>query len=222
MKRLTEREIQEKLYGKYHRQSPLAPTKPEAPPQPKTEPRPVEPKVEVQQELPLGLKEEKPAPLKKKIPSPRKKTLTSPKGAQPCPITSNQARFFVLSFLAIGLILLLFSLKPNSRSQKPDPVKPAPSKAVSQAIPPAPTESKRFTLQTIVYAKRDQAELFVQDLKKKNLQASIEEDTSGKGQTRYLVLVGEFPTAQEAAKSLETLTRTYPELFRGSFVRKTR
>ena len=213
MKRLTEKEIQEKLYGKYHRPSAPLAVKPEAPPMPEAEP-----KLEVQQELPLGLKEEKPAPLKKK--TPKRKIAPPVKGVQPQPLASNQARLFVLSLLAVGLILLLFSLRPRGSSPKPIPIKSISKRDVPQTPLPSQPLPKRFTIQTIVYVKRAQAELFVQDLKQKNLEASIEEDASSKGQTRYLVLVGEFPTAGEAAKSLETFTRTYPELFRGSFVRK--
>ena len=144
------------------------------------------------------------------------------KGNPPQPLAPNQAKLFVVLLFMIGLLLLLFSLKPKSGSSKTVSVKRDSSKSTLQTISPTISEPKRFTLQTIVYAKRDQAQRFVEDLKKKNLQASIEEDASSKGQTRYLILVGEFQTAGEAAKSLETLTRNYPELFKGSFVRKIR
>ena len=218
MKRLTEKEIQEKLYGKYHRGSVPAAAKPEVKPEAKPEPT-VEAKPEIQQELPLGLKkEEKPTQPKRKPPAPRKKTPFPPKSTQP--LAPNQARLFVVSLFVIGLILLLFSLKSKPGSSKTVSVQPTPSKSTMQTISPNVSEPRRFTLQTIIYAKRDQAEHFVEDLKKMNLQALIEEEISDKGQPRYLVLVGDFPTAGEAAKSLETLTRNYPELFRGSFVRK--
>ena len=219
MKRLTEKEIQEKLYGKYHGGSVPAAVKPQIRPEVTPEPTP-EVKPQIQQELPLGLKEEKPLPLKRRAPSPKKKTVPSVKNARPQSLASNQAKLFVISLFVIGLILLLFSLKPKSGSSKTVFVKPDPSKSAMQTISPNLSEPRRFTLQTIIYAKRDQAERFVGDLRKMGLQSSIEEEVSNKGQPRYIVLVGDFPTAGEAAKSLETLTRQYPDLFKGGFVRK--
>lgn len=209
MKRLTERDIQEKLYGKYHRANlPETPPPPAKSPIPEPAPKPApEPK-----------QTQKPPPEPKpKAPKAKKKEAVP--GA-PRPIPPRQASLFVASLLAVAVVILLFSLRSRSVPEKPPAVKPVPSQTAKAPLPPAFPEEKRFTIQTIVYAKRDQAELFVQDLKKKNLEAVIEEGRLGQGQPRYLVCVGDFRTASEAAQSLEKLTRLYPTLFRGGFVRK--
>ena len=237
MKPLNEREVQEKLYGKYHRagasaSSPTSEIETEPTPQLKPQPKavvkekrpptkekvPQKPKVAAQELFP-----DLSSPQASEVKPPRQSPARS-KNLQP--VASDQARFFVVFLLAVGIVLLAVALRSKpipskSFSTRSSVVPSSRQTALKQTdAPPTLPEPKRFTIQAIVYVKKDQAELFAQELKEKNLQASIEQETSSKGQPRYLVFVGEFPTAGEAAKSLESFTRSYPELFRGSFVRK--
>jgi len=222
MKRLTEREIQERLYGSYRGKPPASPppqTKPQTPPQPPERRLELglEPKSE-QKEKPSPKKEkrqrkESPLPQVKRPPQP-----VSPGASQP--LGSKPTKFFVTALLGGGLILLAFSLRSKSSSNPPLSTVPAPVVSSPQTIRQKTFEPRRFAIQTIVYAKRDQAERFVEDLKTKNIQAFLEEEATQRGQMRYVVLVGDFPTAGEAAKFLEQLTLRHPKLFQGSFVRK--
>ena len=224
MKRLTEREIQERLYGKYHKASEETVSVPpaEAPPTVSSEPKPPA----APQDIPakprrLPRKEKRPSKPVKPAAGPSD-LFSSPKPAQKEPSASRplpapQAVLLAIAVFAIGLILfiLFHSQKAEGPRQTRTILKP-----VQPVFPAAQTEAKRFTIQAIVYNTKEQAGRFADDLKGKNLETFIQEELSSRGEPRYLVFVGSYATAGEAAQFLETLTRRYPALFKGSFVRR--
>ncbi len=180
LEKLSEKEIQQRLYGQY------SPAKKE---EIKTEQKPP-PKVV-----------QKPQPAEPKKKSPQK--IENGSGMK---ILWNFA-LGISTILLIGLLIVFLENvpQPTQSSKKLIHQKPSVSTSKITSVP----MHRPYTIQVMVYESKEGAEISAGDLKKRGFPAYIKQSTMVSGKPQFRIYVGEFTTQEEAKSSLAML-KTQP------------
>lgn len=212
LKKLTEKEIQDQLYGYIEKEEELFAREI---PVDIERPQPAQENKQKFEEVEL-LSQDAPPNQEEKILAEEPQTtshLPQKKGnifRYQAPVKLFRRSVFFIIWALLFIIILIIAITYLSKIF-----------SIKTTTPKSPTEQvvtkKPYTIQVAIYENSEDADSIVDSLNKKGFRAYIFKSISSKGKTHYRIYAGEFDTTQEAATTLDRLKTE--ENYQDAFVR---